>query len=389
MISSVCMGGVFHVDPVNGSPDGDGSAARPWKSLQNVFNRGRVTSRKPETLPYKRPVQFTTRNPDGSIKPGDTIRLHEGKYGDLTIRGYYNTKPITLAAAEGATPRFQSITIESGANWVLRGLHVSLEYGDAEDPPRSLVRLASHGHHGPIRKVDLINCAIKSASDTDGWTKGDWNQRTANGIVVDGTKMTIRGNTVTNVDYGINVNATHSLIEHNVIDGFAGDGLHGLGNHTTFQYNTVKNSYDVNDNHDDGFQSWSRTVEGVGKGKVVGVVLRGNTIINYEDPDQPYRSTLHGIGCFDGFYEDWIVENNVIITDHWHGITLMGARNCRIMNNTMIDPNDTDPGPPWIKVGSHKDGRSSVNCVVRNNITASVQVDEDKNTVDHNMIVKD
>ena len=33
---------------------------------------------------------------------------------------------------------------------------------------------------------------------------------------------------------------------------------------------------------------------------------------------------MHGIGCFDGMFVDWVVENNVIITDHWHGITFAG-----------------------------------------------------------------
>ena len=27
---------------------------------------------------------------------------------------------------------------------------------------------------------------------------------------------------------------------------------------------------------------------------------------------------------------DWVVENNVVITDHWHGISLYGADNARL-----------------------------------------------------------
>ncbi|UCC99774.1 MAG: hypothetical protein JSW66_07790, partial [Phycisphaerales bacterium] len=102
-----------------------------------------------------------------------------------------------------------------------------------------------------------------------------------------------------------------------------------------------------------------------------GVVLRGNTIINYDDPNQPYRGTLQGIGCFDGAFVDWVVENNVVITDHWHGITLSGARNCLVINNTVLDRNNTRPGPPWIRVGNHKKGTAPVNCVVRNNLATT------------------
>jgi hypothetical protein len=39
---------------------------------------------------------------------------------------------------------------------------------------------------------------------------------------------------------------------------------------------------------------------GVGTGVVRDVVLRGNTIINFENPDQPMKSALQGIGLFDG-----------------------------------------------------------------------------------------
>ncbi len=109
----------------------------------------------------------------------------------------------------------------------------------------------------------------------------------------------------------------------------------------------------------------------LGSGEVVGVVLRGNTIINYVDPNQPYRGTLQGIGCFDGTYVDWVIENNVIVTDHWHGITLLGARNCLVINNTVLDQNSTRPGPPWIRVDNHKKGMAPVNCVVRNNLATA------------------
>jgi hypothetical protein len=180
--------------------------------------------------------------------------------------------------------------------------------------------------------------------------------------------MTIRDNRLLNVNFGISVGAGDSLIAGNLVENFAGDGLRGLGDHCTFEYNTVKNCYKVNANHDDGFQSWSTGPDGVGSGEVVGIVLRGNTIINYEDPNQPYRGTLQGIGCFDGTFVDWVVENNVVITDHWHGITLLGARNCLVVNNTVLDLNETSPGPPWISIGKHKNGTAPVNCIVRNNL---------------------
>ncbi len=77
---------------------------------------------------------------------------------------------------------------------------------------------------------------------------------------------------------------------------------------------------------------------------------------------------MQGIGCFDGFYDEWIVENNVVITDHWHGISFYGMRDSRIVNNSVIDNIDGQPGPPWIMVTDHKNGTPSDNVVVRNNL---------------------
>ena len=212
------------------------------------------------------------------------------------------------------------------------------------------------------------DCTLSSVADASAWTAEDWDQLACNGMQVDGVRMTVRHNRLLNVNHGISVTADEALIGGNLIENFAGDGLRGLGDYCTFEHNTVKNCYDVNANHDDGFQSWSTGSAGVGTGEVVGMVLRGNTIINYVDPDQPHRGTLQGIGCFDGTFVNWVVENNVIITDHWHGITLLGARDCLVVNNTVIDRNTVTPGPPWIRIANHKNGTAPVGCVVRNNL---------------------
>lgn len=360
----------FYVDPAQGDPANDGTADKPWRNLQEVFRGGLVESQTWESLPYKQDSKLVAKNSGARIKAGDTIWLRSGDYGDLTIQGYYNPGVITIAAVEGQTPRFHSVHLRSASHWAVKGLHVSPEFGDGK-MPRAMIHLESHGWQGPIRDVLVENCVLCSAEDTSKWSAADWNERSANGIDADGSRITIRGNRLKNVNFGISVSASDSLIEHNTVENFAGDGLRGLGDRSVFQYNVVKNCYDVNANHDDGFQSWSRGPKGVGTGEVVGIVLRGNTIINYEDPQQPHRGTLQGIGCFDGTFVDWVIENNVILTDHWHGITLLGARNCLVINNTVLDLNDSKPGPPWISIGNHKNGTASTDCVVRNNLATA------------------
>ena len=357
----------FYVDPVNGSPTGDGSTSRPWRTIQEVFDAGLVESQQWDKLPYSPQSKLVAKNAGAPVRAGDTLRLRSGYHGELLIDVYHNIANITIAADEGHTPRLSSLHIRSSSHWTIRGLSVSAEFRQPYKR-HTLVHLESHNWRGPIHDIVVEDCSLCSVADASAWTAGDWNRLSCNGLQVDGTRMTIRGNRLLNVNFGISVGASDSLVSGNLVENFAGDGLRGLGDHCTFEYNTVKNCYKVNANHDDGFQSWSVGPGGVGSGQVVGVVLRGNTIINYDDPNQPYRGTLQGIGCFDGTYVDWVIENNVIITDHWHGITMGGARNCLVINNTVLDQNNNSPGPPWICIDKHKNGTASVNCVVRNNL---------------------
>ena len=378
----------FYVDPVDGDMNNDGSRGKPWRSIQAVFDNGLVESQQWAKLPYRDGATLALKNKGAPVRAGDTIYLRSGYHGKLDIHGYYNPDVITIAAERGHTPKLARIRIRSGARWTLRGLHVSPEFAGSFER-RTMIDLDSHGFRGPVHDVVVEQCRAESARDSSNWTVQDWNTLACNGMDVDGKNMTVRDCTFRNVDFGISATAVDSLIEGNTVENFAGDGLRGLGDHTTFQYNTVKNCYDVNRNHDDGFQSWSRGADRrVGTGEVRGIVLRGNTILNFEDPGQPHRGTLQGIGCFDGTFVDWVVENNVIITDHFHGITLSGARDCRIVNNTVIDRRAGRPGPPWIRIGRHKNGTPSTGCVVRNNLTTALSVG-DGVTADHNLIVKD
>lgn len=359
----------FFVDPIHGSDSNNGSSALPWKSLQRLFDNGLIESRDWNKLQYTSNSYLVPKNQGAPIKAGDTIFLRNGSYGELYIASYYNIAAISILADQGHTPTFRNIVVRSSRNWVLQGLTV-----DASAFPTNsfgkLISLESHNWTGPIDRITVKSCYLRSVADSSSWSKNDWNTKAKDGISVSGSNMTISNNRLLNVHFGISVGASHSLIEHNIIENFAADGLRGLGDYTTFQYNTVKNCYAVDSNHDDGFQSWSVGSNGKpGTGVVKGIILRGNTIINFEDPDQPFRGTLQGIGCFDGMFEDWVVERNIVRVDHWHGISLYGAVNTIIRDNTVTDPNgDDNIGPPWIMLREHKNGTpakdSEVSCNV-------------------------
>lgn len=377
------QGHTFYLDPINGSMANNGSAGSPWGSLQELIENNMIETRAYTDLPYDGSNPLVVKNPGAPVKAGDTLVLLNGYHGEFYLRGAYNEFPITIKAAAGQRPTLSRIFLSAAANWRFEGLVVTPSAAQVYAAD-TMVTVESHGWQGPSSQVAIENCEIYSVADVSGWSMDDWNNLAANAISVSGDCITLRDNLCRNVNFGISVSGNSSLISGNTVENFAGDGMRGLGNDLVFEYNLVKNCYDVNQNHDDGFQSWSINDDPPRER----VVLRGNMIINYEDPNQPFRGTLQGIGCFDGPYVDWVVENNLVITDHWHGISMYGAINSRIVNNTVVDINNTSPGPPWIMINPHKDGTPSQGCLIRNNIAAQYIITGDT-VADHNFELKD
>lgn len=382
----------FYIDPVNGSDTGDGSAANPWRSLEAVFADGLIETRDWPSYPYQPGMSLVVVNPGAPVRAGDTLWLRSGYHGDLVIEHAYNTAPITIAAEAGQAPEVRSVTVQAAQNWILRGLSISPSYGPAS-APITIVRIDDHGYFGPAWDIELAGSDLFSVDDASSWGAYEWVNLASNGIDVGAARISVHDNTVRNVRFGIGVGGADASIRRNLVDGFSADGLRGLGDRDVFEYNRVQNDKigdPDDDNHDDGFQSWSVGADGtVGTGEVTGVVLRGNLFINALDPNDPLRNSMQGIGCFDGFFVDWVVENNVVITDHWHGISFYGMRDSRIVNNTVIDLADGPPGPPWIMVHAHKDGRPSENVIVRNNLSTDYSLDGNNIADDHNLVIGD
>ena len=381
----------FHVDPVNGSAKGDGSAAQPWQSLQAVFEAGLVESRDWPEYPYKDGMVLVPVNIGAPVRAGDTLLLHAGYHGDVAVEHLYNAAPITIAAAPGETPRLRSLRVRSAQNWRISGVEISPSFA-AQNAQGTIVEVSDHDWSGPAFDIELAQLEIHSIDDASGWGPAEWVDLASSGVDIDAARVTLRDSRIRNVRFGIAVSGVDARILRNLVDGFSADGLRGLGDRGVFEYNRVQNNLvgdDFDDNHDDGFQSWSYGPGGVGTGAVTGVVLRGNVFVNATDPVNPLRSSMQGIGCFDGFFDEWIVENNVVVTDHWHGISFYGMRDSRILNNTVIDLAGGQPGPPWIMVHDHKDGRPSERVLVRNNLATDYALDGIEVTADHNLDASD
>lgn len=372
---------IFYIDPNSGDINNDGSFNMPWSTLEEVFDSGLIESQKYSPLPYDPVIsQLIPSNVGAPVKAGDTLYLRSGLHGNVFARNYHNSANIRIMAQAGHTPILMAVRMQSCSNWDFDGITVSSEpYGTYIN--YHLVYFETHGHHGPSSKMSLSNSHIFSTATP--WTLAeDWVTKASSGIYVDGDSCLIFNNKLENVDHGITLLASHLSAINNEIINFSGDGMRMNGSHSLIESNLIKNCYDVDDNHDDGIQSFV-----IGEGSWDYNTIRSNVILNYDDPNQPLRGTLQGIGCFDGFYNNWVIENNLIFTDHYHGISLYGANDCTIINNTVLDPTpDIAPGAIWIRITDHKNGTPSSGCIVKNNISNRIIVDA---TESHNIELLD
>ncbi|MCO6461719.1 MAG: right-handed parallel beta-helix repeat-containing protein [Saprospiraceae bacterium] len=353
----------FYIDPINGSMGNDGSYNYPWRTLEEVADAQYIQSYSYAPLPYNPDSSYLIiKNENAPVKPGDTLVLRSGKHGILFLRGYINPKFITIIAEEGQKPILEQIRLQACKNWRFKNITVSSEpYGSYLN--YRLIFLETHGWHGPTSNISIQDCEIFSGEKP--WeTAEDWLSNVSDGIIIEGDSMLIENNYLKNVSMGISASGDHILARNNVIENFSADGMRMQGSDVIFEGNTIMNCYAVDDNHDDGIQSFI-----IGDGVFKNNIIRSNIILNYVDKNQKLLGALQGIGCFDGFYDNWLIENNLVVVNHWHGITLLGARNCVIRNNTVLDPTpDITPGGSWIMIDNHKDGRPSEGCVVANNV---------------------
>ncbi len=364
------FGAKFYVDPNQGSMSNSGSSTAPWSTLAEVISQHKIESYHYSPLPYSANSQLVVFDQGAPVQAGDTLVLRDGLHGDIELFGYYNSLPIYVLAEAEHHPVLRTLRVAGCRQWIFKGLTISSEpYGDYAN--NILVSIESHNWHGPCARIEVADCQVYS-TDSPWVNADDWVNKASDGFFVRADSISLMDNQVRNVYFGIELMGDYNQAVGNSIVNFAGDGSRILGSHNLLDGNLIKNCYKVDDNHDDGLQSF--TTNGL---VVDSNIVRNNIILNYDDPNQPLLGPLQGIGCFDGFFRHWVVENNLIVVNHWHGISFYGAIDCRIVNNTVLDPTPaTNPGPSWIKITDNKNGMPSSGCVVKNNVANNFQIDD-------------
>lgn len=231
--------------------------------------------------------------------------------------------------------------------------------------------------------VKIENCNFYSALDSSSWSKADWYANAEDAVVLRGDHIIFKDNTIKNVYFALEISGDHAQVSNNLIDNFGADAIRALSSYSVYSDNEIRDAYieDYSVNHDDGIQMYDK--DNVASGIIENVVFKNNKIYNFKDPitaqmisDGLVGYSMQGIIITDGYALDVVIENNLVVSDHYHGITLQGAQNCRIQNNTVVKtPQSKNPildAIPWIQCRKDKQNKQCSDTVIRNNISSKL-----------------
>lgn len=343
---SQALAATYYVAPVSSPPTctSDGTLACPFASITAAFSSKKIIG-------------------------GDTVLLMDGDHAGVDKMNFTFDSMVTIQSQNGSNARIPFIHFDDTAkNIRLRNLKIWRDDGDVGTT--FLIRTYSGASY-----LTFENLELRSRQDSNNylaWTADRWNAVATTAMDLRGSYITVRNCTLTGVRGGIYM-GPNALVENNIVDGFAEDGMKGVSN-STFRNNLVKNAFSViSGYHRDGFQAYTTP-----DAPITNLVLDSNTIIQWtQAPGNPLMGSLQGVGMFDGWYDNLTIRNNLVVTDHSHGISVYGTRGAKILNNTVVDLSGLPGTVPWIMLSALKDGTPSQNVVLANNVAMQIAAASD------------
>ena len=380
----------FFIDPVKGSPKGDGSAARPWRTLAEVLDpASKLLSTQGHKVAGDKLIAI---NPTGPIKAGDVLMLMSGNHGSVKVLNAYNTDFVSVMAAPGQVPVVSALSVVGSAKWMFQG--IKFQGADPAKPSnisnRGLTNMVWIGNNylGPSSNIVFSNNTFSTTDDTSGWSAMDWLLKPYNQALYNYADcFSVVNNKFYNIMNGIGTQGGHTLLAYNTIDKFSNDAIDYQTGDITIRGNTITGSRSPTSSplHPDAMQGLSRVVNGVPQ--VQGNVLIEDNIVVKDNESVGFPTqAMQGIDNFgSAHWTDITVQNNVVATNAWHGITFGNVDRLHIVNNTVLATNPAAV-PTWINVGTSPTSGPMRDVVIRNNLSAQIIVDLPTAKVDHNYV---
>lgn len=364
-------GNSYFCDPVNGDMNNTGtSEAAAWGSLTQLFSNAK-------------------RN---SLAAGDTVYLMTGAHGKPYMAIVFPDY-VKFQGLDGHTPKLSGVSFGAAEHYHFDNIKFTAD-GSGGSFSTNFIGTAVN-----MKYLKVTNCDISLQDDSSSWTKADWDANTKNkaqhAFRIKGDHFYFTDNHLYNVYFGLVIETRDDVvISNNLIEKFGADGMQIQNtSNLVIDNNVIKDAYieDYGVQHDDGIQLMGLQAD------LVNVRITNNKVYNISRPvtqaefdDNLISYKFQGIILTDGHTVNCVIENNLVVSDIYHGITLNSSENSRIQNNTIIkNPNSINPTggqTPGIRLYEGKGG-THVNAVVRNNISYLMDLGSGSYTEESNIIM--
>ncbi len=363
LVTSFLNANTYYCNPLKGSITNTGTKESPLPSLKEVLSS------------------------DIKLNPGDTLLLMSGDHGSAELTGI-NPNYIYILSAPGEKPVISHLDIAKTSptiKWHIEGITFSGTDTKFEDfitfYPKSMY-------------VEVKNCFFITKETINELPVDKIKSTVKRGIVLSGSRHTVLYNTFTGVSTAVTINGDKWTISGNKITDFTDHAIICNGSNNILTNNLIKNFIYT------GYNAAAFKAVSSGEKQSKSNILLGNVIVDYTSPERKNIAPLMGIVGFDGNYSEWAVENNVVITDHWHGITFFNIVNSDIINNTVIDPyldtrysnledeyRNKSFGPVRVWIAAKESGEVSANNSVANNLASDYLIEDEQGINTNNIKV--
>lgn len=338
----------YYSSPEGGGPDADGSAENPWGSLEQLAA-------------------------EDALVPG-ILCLTDGFHGNPLLQPAVPVGPTTVRAQNHGAAVVGTLRMVGVEDLTLWGLTVdgTSQIDPGADQRQSFLVTGDANTHD----ITLDSVRVQSAASSADWDQAGWVYQVRSGADFRGTNISVIDSEIRNTYHALLLRGDGSLVEGTTIDNFGGDGIRGLGSHSRYSWNVVRDAYidEYEVQHDDAFQAYRLDGEDL---RIVDVTIDHNQFIVFADPITEFveehelvGTLMQGVIITDGYADGWNVHDNLVVGGQSHGISLFGARNCRVQNNTVVaHPLFVPEAGPWIRITDQtKTGQANFDNIIRNNV---------------------
>lgn len=314
-----------------------------------------------------------------SAKGGETIALAGGEYGDMVLSmksGFDLTfaSNVTITSADAQDPAvFSGLDLRDVTNLTFDGVtfDYTFEEGDnVYDRPFQVSDSENINFHNSTFDGDIAQ-GVSAVDDGYGYAIG-LSVRDSVGISVENNEFFdfARGAIVTqSADVSVIENDIHSIR----IDGLNFAEIKGIEVEGNYIHD-FKGSPNSND-HSDMIQFWTNGTDSPS----TDIIIRGNHLdIGSGSPTQSIfmrnDQVDQGFVGAEMFYQNLLIEENVIINGHAHGITVGETNNLTIRNNSVLhsDGAQADGKDAYVEIPRIKVSQDSTNVSITQNATAQL-----------------